>query len=88
MLGYLIGSVVGFFSKSKQPVEELSTSFIAGGTFLSMLFWLFCVAILIKVFNSAFKETEQQDPIEPVKKMIANNNNRQKQKDNFKPDRF
>lgn len=89
MLGYLISAVsgvIGFFSKSKPPPEEISTAFIAGGTMLSMLFWLFFVAVLIKVFNSAFKETEQQDPVEPVKKMIVKQ--QQKQNNNFKADRI
>lgn len=78
MLGYLISavsSVVGFFTKSKPPTTELSTAFIAGGTMLSMLFWLFFVAILIKVFNSAFKQTDQHEQ-------------QQKQNNNFKADRI
>lgn len=89
MIGYIISAVssaIGYFTESKPKPPVFSTAFLAGGTMLSMLFWLFCVAILIKVFNSAFKDTEQQDPIEQVKKII--NQKQTQQNKDFKPERI
>ena len=89
MLSYLIkivSSAVGYFTESKPKPPVFSTALLAGGTMISMLFWLFCVAILIKVFNSAFKDTEQQDPIEQVKKII--NQKQTQQNKDFKPERI
>jgi hypothetical protein len=85
MISYII-SAISYFTESKPKPPFFSTAFLAGGTMISMLFWLFCVAILIKVFNSAFKQTEQQDQIETVKKII-NQKQQQKNKD-FKPERI
>ena len=61
-----------------QDVFNMSTSIIAAGAMFSFLFWLFIIAIVIKVINSAFKETEQHEPEKQVRKMIDDNRKKQK----------
>ena len=56
----------------------MNTSIIAAGAMFSFLFWLFIIAIVIKVINSAFKETEQHEPEKQVRKMIDDNRKKQK----------
>ena len=56
----------------------MNTTIIAAGAMFSFLFWLFIIAIVIKVINSAFKETEQHEPEKQVRKMILKQNQKQK----------